>query len=56
MEERDIATTVDVLQRLVDGYVRRVRTQALPEQYEAADPGTPGGVPGPRASGVQEAG
>ncbi|MGW2510001.1 MarR family winged helix-turn-helix transcriptional regulator [Streptomyces scopuliridis] len=56
VEERDIATTVDVLQRLVDGYVRRVRTQALPEQYETADPGAPGGVPGPRASGVQEAG
>lgn len=56
VEERNIATTVEVLQRLVDGYVRHVRTQALPEQREAPDPGAPGGVHDPCASGVQEAG
>ncbi|MFJ9030582.1 MarR family winged helix-turn-helix transcriptional regulator [Streptomyces sp. NPDC102274] len=56
VEERDIATTVDVLQRLVDGYVRRVRAHALPEQYETPAPSTPGGVPEPRRSGVRETG
>ncbi|MFD3915947.1 MarR family winged helix-turn-helix transcriptional regulator [Streptomyces sp. NPDC058603] len=55
VEERDIATTVDVLQRLVDGYVRRVRAQTHPE-CEAPAQDAPGGVPGPRPSGVRQPG
>ncbi|MFI5756751.1 MarR family winged helix-turn-helix transcriptional regulator [Streptomyces sp. NPDC051569] len=46
IDEADVATTVAVLQRLVERYARQVRTRVLPELGDAHDPDTSGAAAG----------